>query len=147
MSREGVTFTEAEMRDVLGLNDQTGGARWPDPEPLGDAGPERPYPLDALPPIIGDAVAEYQSYGQQPVPMVACSGLASASLAAQPLANVVRDRNLSGPISLYTLVIAVSGERKTSADRVFAKPIREWMLERREALQPDIAAASAAAAA
>ena len=61
--------------------------------------------------------------------------------------DVVRDRNLLGPISLYTLVIAISGERKTSVDRVFTKPIQEWTLERREALQPDIAAASAAAAA
>src|SRR5438128_9035919 len=124
MPHEDVMSAEAEMRDVInGENDvelqhprsnepdrQTGAARWPDPEPLGDAGAERPYPLDALPPILGDAVAEYQSYGQQPVPMVACSGLASASLAAQPLADVVRDRNLVGPISLYTLIIAISGE-------------------------------------
>jgi hypothetical protein len=161
MPCEGATSAEAEMREVIGAendvelqhqcwnepDNQIGAVRWPDPEPLEDAGVELPYPLDALPSIIGDAVAEYQSYGQQPVPMVACSGLASASLAAQPLADVVRDRNLSGPISLYTLVVAISGERKTSADRAFVKPIREWMLERREALQPDIAAASAAAAA
>src|SRR5262249_22242351 len=97
---------------------------------------ERPYPLDALPPIISQAVEQYQAYGQQPLPLVACSALASVSLAAQGLADVARDQHLKGPISLHIAAIAVSGERKTSADRTFNKSIRDWIGEQREALQP-----------
>jgi hypothetical protein len=124
----------AEIRSILEKAEKVD---WPDPEPLFEpAEAERPYPLDALPPIIAEAVRQYQAYGQQPLPLVACSALGSASLAAQGLVDVVRDRNLVGPISLHIAAIAVSGERKTSADRIFNKSIREWMSERREALQP-----------
>jgi len=112
---------------------------WPEPEPLFEpAEAERPYPLGALPRVIAEAVKEYQAYGQQPFSLVACSALASASLTAQGLADVARDRHLIGPISLHIAAIAVSGERKTSADRSFNKSIREWMSERRAALQPTV---------
>jgi len=111
---------------------------WPEPEPLFEPSEaEHAYPLDALPTIIAEAIDEYRAYGQQPLPLIACSALSSASLAAQGLVDVARDRRLVGPISLHLAVVAVSGERKTSADREFSRPIRAWMLERREVLQPE----------
>jgi hypothetical protein len=111
---------------------------WPDPEPLFEpTEAERPYPIEALPPIIAKAIQEYRAYGQQPLPLIACSALAGVSLAAQGLADVARDQRLVGPISLHFSVVAMSGERKTSADRVFNKPLRDWVAERCEALQPD----------
>ena len=79
--------------------------------------------------------------------LTACSALASVSLAAQGLVDVGRDRRLVGPISLHFTVIAASGERKTAADRTFNKPIREWMIEKRAALQPAAARARAECAA
>jgi len=45
------------------------------------------------------------------------------------------------------LTIAISGERKTSADRAFNKSAREWMVRRREALQPTADRANAKLAA
>ena len=112
---------------------------WPDPEPLFEpTEAERAYPLDALPPIAAKAVAQYRTYGQQPLSLVGCSALATVSLAAQALADVARDRHLIGPTSLYLLSVAVSGERKTSADRTFNRPIRDWVRERLEALAPDV---------
>jgi len=85
-----------------------------------------PYPIDALPAIIKNAVTSYQQYGQQPLPLIACSALANVSLACQTLANVARDNLLISPVSLYFLVIAASGERKSAADKVFGQAIREW---------------------
>jgi len=124
------------VRRIVGMAEEV---NWPDPEPLFEpAEAARPYPLEALPPIMVDAISEYRAYGQQPLPLVACSALATLSLAAQGLADVARDRHLTGPISLDVAVIAGSGERKTSADRAFNRPIREWMRNRREALQPAI---------
>jgi hypothetical protein len=126
----------AEIRSIL---ENAQEVNWPDPEPLLEpAEAERQYPLDALPSIIAEAVKQYRAYGQQPLPLIACSALASVSLAAQGLVDVARDRHLTGPISLHIAAIAVSGERKTSADRIFNKSIREWMSGQREALQPTV---------
>jgi putative DNA primase/helicase len=121
---------------------------WPDMEPLVPPADEpREYPIDALPPAIGDAVLAYQRYGQQPMALVAGSALSALSLAGQGLADVGRDDNLVGPISLNMLTIAESGERKTSADRRMAKAAREWRKDKLEELRGDAEAASSKVAA
>jgi hypothetical protein len=81
---------------------------WPDPLPFVPAG-ERQHacPLDALPTVIREAVCAYQAYWQQPVSLVGCSALADASLATQGLADVARDTDLTGPISLNFIVVAL----------------------------------------
>lgn len=120
---------------------------WPDPEPLLEQSEaERPYPLAALPSIIAEAVEEYRAYGQQPLPLIAGAALANLSLAAQGLVDVARDQRLVGPTSLHFAVVAMSGERKTSADREFSRATRAWMMERRKALQPAADRARAEAA-
>src|SRR5690349_840088 len=59
------------------------GETWPEPEPLIAPDEEpRPYPVDALPGHMQRAVRAYQSYGKQPMALVACSALGSLSLAA-----------------------------------------------------------------
>lgn len=109
---------------------------WPDPKAIDrEALASEPYPLDALPEGVRAAVGEYQAYGQQPMPLVASSALAVVSLATQGLADVARDEQLRGPISLDFLMIAQSGERKTAADRAFGQPLEEW--ERSEKLRRD----------
>ena len=132
----------AEAAEILERAEEV---EWPEPEPiLATEEDARPYPLDALPPVMRKAVETYQRYGQQPLPLVACSALANASLAAQGLVDVGRDENLIGPVSLNLAVIACSGERKTSADRRFAAAAQRWQAERSEAMEPEMAAARAA---
>jgi hypothetical protein len=117
---------------------------WGEPEPLiSPQGAELLYPVDALPPLLRNAVLEYQEYGQQPLPLIATSALSCASLATQGLANVARDAYLVSPISLYFFAIAVSGERKTSADNRFKTPMRQWMMAQQDELQPQVDAANA----
>jgi putative DNA primase/helicase len=117
---------------------------WPDPEPiLSPAAAPRPYPVDALPRDMRDAVVGYQRYGQQPMELVASAAIATASLATQGLANIARDSVLIGPLSLNLLVIANSGERKTSADRRMARAAREWQDERREDMASEVSEAKA----
>ena len=112
---------------------------WPDPEPLqGQYQPHASYPVEALPDIIRAAVMEYQSFGQQPMPLVAQAALSAASATCQGLADVRRDAVLVGPISLSMMTIAESGERKSSCDAVFLKPIRELIDQKRtEALEDE----------
>ncbi len=102
---------------------------------------ETPYPFDALPCILQKVVNAYQCYGQQPLPLVACGALANLSLACQTLANVARDHYLVSPVSLYFLVIASSGERKSAADNVFSKAIRQWEMTIRKKREPERLAA------
>ncbi|NML62957.1 DUF3987 domain-containing protein [Massilia sp. RP-1-19] len=99
---------------------------WREPEPIASSDPAREYPLDALPMIMQEAVKEVQDYAMAPMALVACSALSSLSLAAQGLYDVQRDVGLTGPISLYLLAIAESGERKSTLDTFFIKPVREY---------------------
>ena len=117
----------------------TSATDWSAPLPLGrHTEHQAPYPLDALPGGIGAAVREYQSYGQQPLALVASSALAVVSLAAQGLADVARDEQLTGPLSLNFLMVAQSGERKTAADRTLGQVVGEWERERADGLRDDI---------
>lgn len=121
-------------------------AEWTDPEPLDALAEGQPYPTDALPPLLRDAILEAQAFVQSPVALVACSALSALSVAAQGLANVRRDHQLVGPVSLYLLAVAESGERKTTCDRIFGAPLRAWERDRAVACAPAIAAREAAVA-
>ena len=88
--------------------------------------PDIPYPIDALPAILQKAVSAYKQYGQQPLSLIACGALANISLSCQAQANVARDHHLISPVSLYFLVVAKSGERKSASDNIFSKAIRNW---------------------
>lgn len=106
---------------------------WRPPSPiLRPAQVPEPYPMDALPDSIGEAVREYQRFGQQPHALVACSALAMLAAVCQGHGDVARDPILRGPLSLNFLVIAASGERKTAADRTFGRSLREFESEARE---------------
>ena len=114
--------------------------RRPRPEPLiGQIG-RTPYPVDALPMAIRRAVEEVQACVQAPVEMVASSALATASLAAQALADVRRNRTLIGPIGLYFLTVAESGERKSTVDRLFGRAVYDFQDRQREAARSSLAA-------
>ena len=106
---------------------------WGAPLPLSPTlSSDIPYPINALPASVRDAVTAYQRYGQQPMPLVACSALANLSLACQALANIARDRYLVSPLSLYFLVIASSGERKSAVDTVLSRTVRDWETQIRQ---------------
>jgi putative DNA primase/helicase len=122
-------------------------ADWPEPEPLGEALEGEPYPDDALPAILGDAVRQAQTFVQAPMALVACSALAALSVAVQGLVDVRRDHHLTGPVSLYLLALADSGERKTTCDAIFGAALRRWESERRKALALELAESEAALAA
>ena len=120
--------------------DEETGAReaiqWPNLEPLLAEGESEPYPKNALPPIIKNAVDEVEAYVKAPYPMIASSALGVISLAVQALFDVSRDKGLSGPTSLYFGVIAASGERKSTVDNLFFQPIRAYQKEQWELAQP-----------
>lgn len=114
------------------------GGKWPEPQPIASSDPARAYPLDALPMIMQEAVREVHDYSMAPMALVACSALSSLSLAAQGLYDVQRDVGLTGPISLYMLAIAESGERKSTLDTFFIKSAREYEVACAVAAAPEL---------
>lgn len=93
---------------------------WPDdPLPLvAELEPPQPFPMDALPAVLGEYGRVIHRCTQAPDAIVGNSILAAASLAVQPYANVVLPYGASVPASLYFTSVAESGERKSAVDRL-----------------------------
>lgn len=111
---------------------------WVAPQPLAANVVRDPYPIDALPDSIRAAVQEVAAFVKAPVPMVAMSALASLSLAIQAHANVKRLEKLWGPISLFLLAVADSGERKSTCDGFFTKAIYDYEAAQAQAAKSEL---------
>ena len=110
--------------------------QWPKPQDLTAKIEPEPYPLDALPDTIRLAVEEVQGFVKAPVPLVASSALAALSLTIQAHADAKRAEKLHGPVGLFLLTIANSGERKSTCDGFFTSAIRRYQEEQGEAAKP-----------
>lgn len=130
---EATPEARAEFMALMGVPLQ----EWSDPQPLAAKVPPEPYPVDALPNTIRHAVEEVAGFVKAPIPLVASSALSSLSLAIQGQVDVKRAEKLSGPVGLFTLTIADSGERKSTCDGFFTKAIRDYEQQQAEmAKQP-----------
>ena len=113
-------------------------AKWPKLLPLSAGSSASPYPVDALPITIREVVQEVVGFVQCPVALAVCSALSVISTVVQGLVDVRRAVKLEGPTSLFTLTIADSGERKSTVDGFFSKPLLQWELEQKVALEPEM---------
>ncbi|MCU7803802.1 MAG: DUF3987 domain-containing protein [Candidatus Thiodiazotropha sp. (ex Lucinoma borealis)] len=109
---------------------------WPNPLPLTAKIEPEPYPLDALPDTLRAAVEEVFAFTKAPIPLVASSALAAISLAAQAYADVKRAEKLSGPVGLFLITIADSGERKSTCEGFFMQAIRDYEANQAEQAKP-----------
>lgn len=100
------------------------------PTPLLREMPEAgPFPVDALGSLAQPTKAIARAT-EAPVAMCAASVLAAVSLAAQGLRDVETLHGAS-PASLFLLTVAESGERKSTADRLAMKGVRDYEAELR----------------
>lgn len=125
--------TARDLEERLGI-----ASSWPELLPIGQSVPPEAYPLDALPKLIREAVEEVQQYNQAPTALVATSALTAVSTAIQTRVDVQRSTRLSGPVGLYGLVIADSGERKTSCDKFFSGIIESADIEAARDAKPEV---------
>ena len=115
--------------------------QWLEPEPLTQQSHAAHYPMDALPGIIGGAVREVVQIVKCPAALAANSAMSVLATACQGVANVKPHSGLSpSPLSLYTLVIGESGERKTSSDNFFARVLNDWCEAKTQELEPELRA-------
>lgn len=140
--REGIAQANAPRRAATSRARRS--ASWPEPEALARQAEAEHYPVQALPGILREAVDKVHAFVQAPLLLVACSALSGLSLAAQGLVDVRRDRHRVGPVSLYMLAVADSGERKTTCDTIFGGGLRDWEAERLQAMEPEIVRLAAA---
>jgi len=112
------------------------GNGWPDPQPMAAKIEPEPYPLDALPLPIRAAVEEVAGFVKAPAALVASSALAALSLACQAHIDAKRAERLHGPVGLFLLPIADSGERKSTCDGFFTRAIRDYEEAQAEAAKP-----------
>lgn len=110
---------------------------WPELQPLIPMEEPEPYPSEALPGVIGKAVAEVTAFVQCPLALTACSALAAISTVAGGHVDVRRTEGLVGPATLYLMAVAESGERKSTVDSFFKETIRQWEKEQEQLAEPD----------
>lgn len=84
------------------------------------------FPVKALPHPLQEWVAAVAESTQTPVDMAAVCALAILSCALQGKFKVVQNRSHSEPLNLYILIIAKSGERKSSIVRIMAKVVYQF---------------------
>ncbi len=100
---------------------------WPKPSEIVQlVGGAKEYPIEVLPDVVREAVLEVHSFVRAPMSLVATSAVTAMSLAAQGIADVERAEGLRGPVSLYAITVAESGERKSACDKFFAQPLRDY---------------------
>lgn len=83
------------------------------------------FPLNAFPRDLKEVILDLRGETQAPEPLIASSVLSALSLALQDKLDVQVTTSIRSPVSLFFLVIANSGERKTSVDRRILAPIYE----------------------
>lgn len=100
---------------------------WPVLDPLPEPSPEQPaaFPFDGLGPVLGAAAKSIAAHVQAPDALAAGSVLSTASLAAQPHADVRLPHGQASPLSLFILTSADSGDRKSATDSVAGAPVDE----------------------
>lgn len=110
----------------------------PAPESLPEIQSAPDYPVDALGGWLSDAAKAIAEHVQLPVAVAAQSVLAAVSLAVQGHINVKRGPySGADPVSLYFMSILESGDRKSSADKLALKPVREYEAEQRAAYEAE----------
>lgn len=84
------------------------------------------YPVQALGPVLGQAVMATAEHVMAPIAIAAQSCLAACSLAVQGHFDVRLPTGETRPISLHLVTTAESGERKSATDNQMMQPIWEY---------------------
>src|SRR5690554_2634867 len=85
-----------------------------------------PYPVEALPPLMRDAITASAHYSQAPLALAGQSILGAAAYLAQTRVNAPsRTSNKGQPCSIFTLALGNSGEGKSFTREIAFASINE----------------------
>ena len=97
-----------------------------------------PFPVECLPRVMGSYVQAVAAHSQTSEDMAAVIGLGVLAVCLQGKYLVQGTRGYEEPLSLYTVVIAAPGERKSSVMRDMTGCLYDYEKEYNEQLQPEI---------
>lgn len=98
------------------------------PQPLdirGAMGDAAEFPIEAMTPMLRAAIEAIAGIVKVPLSLAAQSVLSAVALGAQGYVNVENLVGQSVPVSLFFVTIATSGDRKSTADKMALKPIKD----------------------
>lgn len=90
------------------------------------------YPIEALPPRLRSAAQAIASRVQTPEAVAASSVIAAAALAVQPYIDIELPTLEVVPASVFAVTVMGSGDRKSSADKLALRAVRQREKELRE---------------
>lgn len=92
-------------------------------------------PVNSLPIPLQEVIWQVHTRTKAPFELIAACSLGIMSMACQDLCDVSPKEGLRSPLSLYLMVLAVSGERKSTVDSMLMSPVRELEREWHAAFQ------------
>lgn len=96
------------------------------------------FPVECLPPVMGDYVKAVAEAVQVPVDMTAVAALVTCALCVQKKFLVKGKENWLEPLNLYALVVAPPAERKSAVMQAMTKFVHEYERDRNDFLKMDI---------
>ena len=85
----------------------------------------KPFPFESLGPVLGPVAKRIHEVVKSPDSICGQSVLSAAALVVQAYANIYIDGRIY-PLSLFTLTVAESGDRKSAVDSIVLKPVRDY---------------------
>lgn len=85
----------------------------------------REFPFNAFSTLLRNTIFDIEDCTQAPAELIATVVLGALSLGCQGLVKVKIKDTMIFPVSLYSFVIADSGERKTAVEKLVFKPFHE----------------------
>jgi len=118
-------------------------ADWSAPTPLTSIGPLPEFAQDALPEAVRSFVAGLAESRQVPADMVAMLSLSAVAACAGGRYRARVGPDWSEPLSIYTLTVLPSGNRKSAVVDAIISPLAAWEAEQFQSVRRDVAAALA----
>lgn len=96
------------------------------------------YPVEAFPLFLQEVIKELAKNVAAPYKLISGVVMSAVSLACQPFIEVEFPDGRKKPCSLYNLVLADSGSRKTTIHSLLMKPFIEYEKKQRKIYEDDL---------
>ena len=111
---------------------------WPEPLPLAD--PLPPFPVGALPGVLGDFVGAVAESTQAPADLPAALALAVLATATQKVVKLQIRSDYTETLSVFVAAVLQPSERKSAVEALVTAPLRGYEAEQQVQAAPQVAA-------
>ena len=115
---------------------------WEPPTPLDEQASLPPFPVSALPPVLGELVMAVAIASQTPPDLAGLLALATVAAAVGKTAVVQVREGWVEPLAFWALVALPSGHRKSAVFRDLTDPLRDWEAQQATAARETVALAA-----